>query len=126
MNRFSFKNNTVPESGYGPFSIKLAETIAITRFSDLNNTTFLATPTSTNRGNNPVYCETIDLSNVTDANGGSAKKMLEYIFGGITEESQIKHNKQIRIILTGINTDVVDYTNLNVSPAVLNRMSFIN
>ena len=72
-----------------------------------------------------MYCETIDLSNVTDANGGSAKKMLEYIFGGITDIDMIKHDKTIRIILTGINTDV-NYTNLNVSPAVLNRMSFIN
>ncbi len=128
LNRFSFKNNTVRESGYGPFSIKLAETIAITRFSDLNNTRFAASQDLEPRGkDNPVYCETIDLSNVEDSTltSGSAKKMLEYIFGGITDINVIKHNKKIRIILTGINTDV-DYTNLNVSSAVLNRMSFIN
>jgi len=127
LNRFSFRRNTVQEEDYDTFVEKMAETIAITRFTDLNNTTFNAVGTfKNNRGNNPVHCETIDLSNVTDAIGGSAKKILEYIFGGIIEESQIKHNKQIRIILTGINTDVVDYTNLNVSSAVLNRMSFIN
>ena len=104
----------------------MAETIAITRFTDLNNTTFNALGSfTTNRGNNPVYCETIDLSNVTDTSGGSAKKILEYIFGGITDIDMIKHSEKIRIILTGINTDVL-YTNLNVITPVLNKMSFIN
>lgn len=126
LNRFSFRRNTVQETGYDIFVQMMAETIAITRFTDLNNTTFNARGTfGNNRGNNPVYCETIDLSNVTDASGGSAKKILEYIFGGITDVSMIKHNKQIRIILTGINTDV-NYEDLSVETAVINRMSFIN
>ena len=126
LNRFSFRRNSVSETGYDTFVQKMAETIAITRFTDLNDTVFGAVGSFTNRGNNPVYCETIDLSNVVDASGGSARRILEYIFGGITEIDMIKHDKQIRIILTGINTDVDYTTDLNVSTQVLNRMSFIN
>jgi len=127
LNTFSFRNNTVQATGYDDFVKKMADTIAITRFTNLNNTTFNAVGNFENRGDNPVYCETIDLSNVIDTVEGdtaSVKKILEYIFGGITNADRIQHTKKIRIILTGINSSV-DYSSLSIIQQVLNRMSFI-
>jgi len=127
LNRFSFRNNNVQATGYDDFVKKMADTIAITRFTNLNNTTFNAVGNFENRGDNPVYCETIDLSNVIDTVEGdtaSVKKILEYIFGGITNADRIQHTEKIRIILTGINSSV-DYSSLSIIQQVLNRMSFI-
>lgn len=127
LNRFSFRNNNVQATGYDDFVKKMADTIAITRFTNLNNTTFNAVGNFENRGDNPVYCETIDLSNVIDTVEGdtaSVKKILEYIFGGITNVDRIQHTEKIRIILTGINSSV-DYSSLSIIQQVLNRMSFI-
>ena len=127
----SFRNNNIPATGYDNFIKKVCETVAITRFNKFNNTIFGSVGTDIgNRTNlSPVYCETIDFSNVTDAvDGGSVKKILEYIFGNIPADKVdeiIKHNKKIRIILTGINT-TVDYSDLDIHQAVLNRMTFIN
>tara|TARA_R110000851_G_scaffold54220_1_gene128132 strand:+ start:5033 stop:8338 length:3306 start_codon:yes stop_codon:yes gene_type:complete len=131
MTNFSFRNNNIPATGYDNFIKKVCETVAITRFNKFNNTIFGSVGTDIgNRTNlSPVYCETIDFSNVTDAvDGGSVKKILEYIFGNIPADKVdeiIKHNKKIRIILTGINT-TVDYSDLDIHQAVLNRMTFIN
>jgi uncharacterized protein YjbI with pentapeptide repeats len=136
MITFAFRNNDVPEEGYDTFIEKVCETVAITRFSKFNNTIFgsVGTDIGTRSGTLPVYCETIDFSNVTDAaDGGSVKKILEYIFGGISSSDVsniIRHDKTIRIILTSINSSV-DYRDItalgeNIDQAVLDRMSFIN
>ena len=115
---------------------QVCETVAITRFSKFNNTLFssVGNDIGTRTGTLPVNCETIDFSNVTDAaDGGSVKRILEYIFGGISSSDVgeiIRHDKTIRIILTSINSSV-DYTDIttlgeNIDPAVLARMTFIN
>ena len=128
---FAFRNNDVPATGYDNFIQQVCETVAITRFTKFNNTIFgsVGTDIGTRTGTLPVNCETIDFSNVTDAvDGGSVKNILEYIFGGISSNDVIKHNKTIRIILTSINSsvDYTDITALDIDPVVLARMTFIN